>query len=180
MKGGPGQHITTSFTQSEASAPHKAIPPPGPACGRPDLCPQHSMEVTLGPGTPVSSRLNVSASFGACRDRRAGQSSGEDQGLGQGIGAIGLGGVEGKRLQVEVLAATGCGHGARPPACHPRFPHGEGRKLPIPGPLAGGGEQGVGLSGGWDGLGLSHTFSPKFAKPLSGLVSGIKRNSLGG
>lgn len=64
------------------------------------------------------------------------------------MGAIGLGGLEGKGLQGEVLAATGCGHGARPPACHPRFPHAEGRKLPIPGPLAGGRKQGVGLGGG--------------------------------
>lgn len=123
-------------------------PCPPPSLWKTGLCPQHSTEVTLGSGGPVSTRLDAYASCEAWRARRAGQSSGEDQGLGKDSGAIRLGGVKGKRLQGEVLAATGCGHGARPPACHPRFPHGEGRKLPIPGPQAGGGEHGVGLGGG--------------------------------
>lgn len=95
--------------------------------------------VTLEPVVPVGTRLGVRASLRVCRDRRAGQSSGEEQGRKQGMSVIGLRGVEGKRLGREALAVTGCGHGARPPACHPRFPHGEGRKLPIPGSLVGGG-----------------------------------------
>lgn len=36
----------------------------------------------------------------------------------------------------------------------------------------------MGLEGGWGVLGLSHTFSSRFSKPLSGFGSGIKRNRL--
>lgn len=62
--------------------------------------------------------------------------------LGQGIGILESWG----RGEKEVLTGGSLGHrmwaGARPPACHPHFPHGEGRKLPSLGPLAGGWEQG--------------------------------------
>lgn len=40
---------------------------------------------------------------------------------------------------------------------------------------------GCGSSGrAWRGLGLGHTFSPRFSKPLGGLGCGMKRNRLAG
>lgn len=69
---------------------------------------------------------------------------GEDQGLKQGMGALGFGGVGGEDALRGGAGSHRMWAWTRPPACHPRFPHGEGRKLPIPGPLAGGREQGVG------------------------------------
>lgn len=149
MKESLGQHIAMPPTQPVALSTHP--PPPAPACKRQDPCHQQSRGVTHGLGGPIGTRLGVHASHGSCRDRRAGQGD-ENQDHRQGMGAIGLRGVEGKSLRREVLAVTGCGHGARPPARHPLFPHGEGRKLPVPGSLAGGGEQGAGLVGGPGGV----------------------------
>lgn len=95
MKESLGQHITMPPTQSVALSTNPLLP--APACKRQDLCPQQSKGVAHGPGGPVGTILGVHASHRSYRDGRAGQSD-EDQDHRQGMGAIGLRGVEGKSL----------------------------------------------------------------------------------
>lgn len=85
-----GQLITMPSRQAVVLSAPQSPCSPSPACRRQDLHPQHSVGVTLGSGGPVGPRLSIHASLSACRDARAGRSGGEDQGLRQGMGALGL------------------------------------------------------------------------------------------